>query len=114
MAFLYDNILQEFGKRAIAQTEVPNYMLDNLKPGFGRRPYQIEAFQRYTSTYSIIENSKEGFNVDVISLYCNNNNSYEYSYFIENKKLFLTLLLEDRSSGCDEICAERYLKIDEY
>lgn len=47
MAFLYDNILEEFGKRAIAQTVVPNYILDNLKPGFGQRPYQIESFQRY-------------------------------------------------------------------
>jgi type III restriction enzyme len=47
MAFLYDIILEEFGKRAIAQTVVPNYILDNLKPGFGQRPYQIESFQRY-------------------------------------------------------------------
>ncbi|MGV8947695.1 MAG: hypothetical protein ACOH1N_14805 [Lutibacter sp.] len=66
-----------------------------------------------SGTYSIIENSKQHFNADVIYFYCNNNNSYMYSYFIENKKLFLTLLLEDGSSGCDEICAERYIKIDE-
>lgn len=47
MAFLYDILLQEFGKRAIAQVAVPNHITDNLKPGFGQRPYQIEAFQRY-------------------------------------------------------------------
>ena len=47
MAFLHENILQEFGKRAIAQTVVPNFILDNLKSGFGQRPYQIESFQRY-------------------------------------------------------------------
>jgi type III restriction enzyme len=47
MAFLYDILLQEFGKRAIAQVTVPNHITDNLKPGFGQRPYQIEAFQRY-------------------------------------------------------------------
>lgn len=47
MAFLYDILVQEFGKRAIAQVEVPNHILDNLKPGFGQRPYQIEAFQRF-------------------------------------------------------------------
>lgn len=47
MAFLHENILQEFGKRAITQTIVPNFILDNLKPGFGQRPYQIESFQRY-------------------------------------------------------------------
>lgn len=48
MAFLYDTLLQEFGKRAIAQVAVPNHITDNLKPGFGQRPYQIEAFQRFT------------------------------------------------------------------
>ncbi len=47
MAFLYDILLQEFGKRAIAQVAVPNYITDNLKPGFGQRPYQLEAFQRF-------------------------------------------------------------------
>lgn len=47
MAFLYEILLQEFGKRAIAQVTVPNHITDNLKPGFGQRPYQIEAFQRF-------------------------------------------------------------------
>ena len=47
MAFLYDTLLQEFGKRAIAQVVVPNHITDNLKPGFGQRPYQVEAFQRF-------------------------------------------------------------------
>ncbi len=47
MAFLHDILLQEFGKRAIAQVIVPNHITDNLKPGFGQRPYQIEAFQRF-------------------------------------------------------------------
>lgn len=47
MAFLYDTLLQEFGKRAIAQVAVPNHITDNLKPGFGQRPYQIEAYQRF-------------------------------------------------------------------
>ncbi len=47
MAFLYDILLQEFGKRAIAQVTVPNHITDNLRPGFGQRPYQIEAFQRF-------------------------------------------------------------------
>ena len=28
MAFLYDTLLQEFGKREIARTEVPNYTLN--------------------------------------------------------------------------------------
>jgi type III restriction enzyme len=52
MAFLYDILLQEFGKRAIAQVTVPDHITDNLKPGFGQRPYQIEAFQRFILCHS--------------------------------------------------------------
>lgn len=47
MSFLYETLVQEFGKREIARIPVPNYISDNLKPGFGQRPYQIESFQRY-------------------------------------------------------------------
>lgn len=47
MSFLYDTLVQEFGKREIARVPVPNFITDNLKPGFGQRPYQIESFQRY-------------------------------------------------------------------
>jgi type III restriction enzyme len=47
MTFLYDILLQEFGKRVISQRIVPNHITDNLKSGFGQRPYQIEAFQRF-------------------------------------------------------------------
>lgn len=47
MSFLHDILVQEFGKREIARVLVPNYITDNLKPGFGQRPYQIESFQRY-------------------------------------------------------------------
>lgn len=50
MAFLYDILLQEFGKRAIAQVEVPAHITDNLR--FGQRPYQIEAFQRFILCHS--------------------------------------------------------------
>ncbi|HXI01382.1 MAG TPA: DEAD/DEAH box helicase family protein [Sphingobacteriaceae bacterium] len=52
MAFLYEKILEEFGKRVIAQIIVPNYILDNLKPGYGQRPYQIESFQRFQLLYN--------------------------------------------------------------
>ncbi len=47
MSFLHDTLVQEFGKREIARVPVPNYITDNLKPGFGQRPYQVESFQRY-------------------------------------------------------------------
>jgi len=45
MTFLYDILLQEFGRRAIAETEIPITIADNLKPDFELRPYQIEAFR---------------------------------------------------------------------
>jgi len=45
MAFLYDTLLQEFGKRAISQVPVPPQISDNLK--FSQRAYQQEAFQRF-------------------------------------------------------------------
>ncbi len=47
MSFLYDTLVKEFGNREINRVSVPNYITDNLKSGFGQRPYQIEAFQRY-------------------------------------------------------------------
>jgi type III restriction enzyme len=47
MAFLHEIFNNPFAKRALAQVDVPNWILDNLKPGFGQRPYQIEAFKRY-------------------------------------------------------------------
>tara|TARA_B100001939_G_scaffold346473_1_gene365324 strand:+ start:2041 stop:4596 length:2556 start_codon:yes stop_codon:yes gene_type:complete len=52
MAYLYNTIVQEFGKRELGRTEVPNSILDNLRPGYGQRPYQIEAFQRFVLCYN--------------------------------------------------------------
>ena len=45
MPFLYDILTQEFGRRTIEQTVVPNHITDNLR--FEIRPYQREAFQRF-------------------------------------------------------------------
>lgn len=50
MAFLYDTLLQEFGKRQIAQVEIPASISDNLK--YNQRPYQIEAFKRFILCHS--------------------------------------------------------------
>ena len=52
MSFLHDILVQEFGKREIARVPVPNYLTDNLKPGFGLRPYQMESFQRFIICHS--------------------------------------------------------------
>ncbi len=45
--FLYETILEEFGRRTIQDTEIPNYLKDNLNPKFDLRPYQEEAFARF-------------------------------------------------------------------
>lgn len=47
MAFLHEIFNNPFAKRALAQVDIPIWISDNLKPGFGQRPYQIEAFKRY-------------------------------------------------------------------
>lgn len=45
--FLYDTIVEEFGRRTIQDTEIPDYLRDNLNPKFELRPYQEEAFARF-------------------------------------------------------------------
>ena len=45
--FLYDLILEEFGKRTIHNTEIPKYLTDNLNATFELREYQKEAFVRF-------------------------------------------------------------------
>lgn len=50
MAFLYDNLIAEFGKRALAEIKVPNHIVDNLK--YNLRPYQEESFRRFALFYN--------------------------------------------------------------
>lgn len=50
MAYLYDLLINEFGKREVARTQVPNFVADNLK--YQIRPYQEEAFQRFILCYN--------------------------------------------------------------
>lgn len=45
--FLYDLVLEEFGKRTIQSTEIPQSLTDNLNPTFELREYQKEAFVRF-------------------------------------------------------------------
>lgn len=60
MDYLYDVLVREFGKRELARTEVPGSVLENLKPGYGQRPYQIEAFQRFILCYNEDFDGKPG------------------------------------------------------
>lgn len=47
MAVLHEIFNNPFAKRALVQVDLPIWIADNLRPGFGQRPYQIEAFKRY-------------------------------------------------------------------
>ena len=55
--FLYETILEEFGRRTIQNTEIPDYLSDNLNPVSELRPYQVEAFARF---FLCFENDFEG------------------------------------------------------
>ena len=52
MRYLYQILKEEFGRQTINSTEVPAIILDNLRSGYGRRPYQIEAFQYFILCYN--------------------------------------------------------------
>ena len=45
--FLYDKLVEEFGKRYIAEIPLPKELVENLNPKFELRPYQMAAFQRF-------------------------------------------------------------------
>ena len=45
--FLYETIVEEFGRRTLQATEIPTYLTENLNPAFELRPYQKDAFARF-------------------------------------------------------------------
>ncbi|MBK5213104.1 MAG: hypothetical protein JJE55_05530 [Flavobacteriaceae bacterium] len=61
--------------------------------------------------YTITENSQQNFNMDIISFVCDNGNLIKYAFTFEERKLLLSFIASDGSTGCDEICAERYVKL---
>ena len=52
MSFLYSAFDNPFAKKEINRVVLPNYVSDNLKPGYGERPYQIESFKRFIYLYN--------------------------------------------------------------
>jgi type III restriction enzyme len=52
MNFLYNIFDNPFAKKALDSVILPNHISDNLKPGFGERPYQIESFKRFIYLYN--------------------------------------------------------------
>ena len=50
MAYLYDTLIKEFGKRELARTEIPNSISKNIK--YDIRPYQEESFKRFMLCYN--------------------------------------------------------------
>lgn len=51
MQFLYDKILQEFGRQTLKNTKVPDFVVSNLNKDFEIREYQQEAFARFFKFY---------------------------------------------------------------
>jgi type III restriction enzyme len=47
MPYLHEIFNNPFARKELAQVNIPYWISDNLKPGFGKRPYQEEAFKRY-------------------------------------------------------------------
>jgi type III restriction enzyme len=45
--YLYERLVEEFGRRTLNDIELPRILTENLNPKFELRPYQIEAFQRF-------------------------------------------------------------------
>ena len=52
MDYLYDTIIREFGKRGLHDTIVPTTIIDNLRPSYSPRSYQLEAFKRFILCYT--------------------------------------------------------------
>ena len=52
MEYLFDKLIKYHGINTLSKIEIPNCITDNLKPGFGQREYQIEAFQRFLLFYN--------------------------------------------------------------
>ena len=52
MSFLYTIFEGPFAKKALDSVVLPNHISDNLKQGFGERPYQIESFKRFIYLYN--------------------------------------------------------------
>ena len=45
--YLYERLVEEFGKRTLAQIGLPASLTDNLNPKYELRTYQVDAFQRF-------------------------------------------------------------------
>ncbi len=45
--YLYDRLVEEFGRRTLADIELPVSITENLNPTYELRPYQVDAFQRF-------------------------------------------------------------------
>lgn len=49
--YLYERLVEEFGRRTLNDIELPRCLTENLNPKFELRPYQVEAFQRFLCYY---------------------------------------------------------------
>jgi len=49
--YLYETLVEEFGRRPLSKIAIPTCLKDNLNPKYELRPYQIDAFQRFICYY---------------------------------------------------------------
>ena len=55
MKYLQDTLREEFGKRSIADIEMPKYFATSLNPMMKLRPYQEECFKYFIMLLRLIE-----------------------------------------------------------
>ena len=61
MKILQDTLREEFGKRTIAETELPKYFTTSLNPIMKLRPYQKECFQYFITYWQNEFDAKESY-----------------------------------------------------
>lgn len=60
--YLYQRLIEEFGRRALEKFENPVYVANTLNPKFGLRPYQNEAFKYFINYWQEPFEGKPRFN----------------------------------------------------
>lgn len=60
--YLYQRLIEEFGRKTIEKTEIPQFIISNLKPGYGVRPYQQQTFKYFLNYWNESFEGKPRFN----------------------------------------------------
>jgi type III restriction enzyme len=60
--YLYQRLVEEFGRKAIDKTEIPQFIFSNLRAGYGERAYQQTAFKYFLNYWNESFEGKPRFN----------------------------------------------------